>query len=388
MKLQRKHIAIAAGLFVLAGIGWRLSGHDHDSDGGASHGLDRPVPVTMEQVTTGSVPLYASGVGTVQAYNTVNVQVRVDGQLESVNFREGQSVKAGDRLAQIDPRPYQAALDNALANLAKDEATLMNAKRDLVRYEGTARKGYTTDQQRDTQAATVGALAATVQADQATIENARVQLGYTTVTSPIDGRTGIRHIDKGNIVHAADAGALVVITQLQPISLIFTLPQDLLPGITTAELAGPLPVTAFSRDGKTVLGEGVLELVDNEIDPSTGTIRLKARFPNAAQSLWPGQFVNARLELGAVGNGLTVDSRVVQRGPNGVFAYIVKPDDTVEMRAIEVGQDYGGRTLVTHGLNGNERVVVDGQLRVEPGTKVSSVPEQPRQTGSLAPESP
>jgi len=384
MKLSRKHLALAAGIVLLGIIGGRLYFGADTVDSTANHGANRPIPVTVEQVAVSEVPLYLSGVGTVQAYNTVTILARVDGQVESVDFREGQNVKAGDRLAQIDPRPFQAALDNALANLAKDEATLANAKRDLTRYKDTAAKGYSPRQQLDTQSATVDSLTATIQGDQATIENARVQLGYATIISPIDGRTGIRRIDKGNIVHATDTGGLVVITQLQPISAIFTLPQDALPAVAAAEAAGSPPVTAFARDGTTVLGEGILELVDNQIDPATGTIRLKARFPNQSEALWPGEFINARLQIGATHNGLTVDSRVVQRGPKGVYAYIVKADDTVEMRPIEIGQDYRGRTVVTGGLTANERVVVDGQLRLEPGTKVSIAPEQPPQTGSLA----
>jgi len=312
--------------------------------------------------------------------------VRVEGQLESVDFHEGQDVKEGDKLAQIDPRPYQAALDNALANLAKDQALLANAKRDLVRYHDTASRGYTTQQQLETQMATVSSLEATIQADQATIENARVQLGYTTITSPIDGRTGIRLIDKGNIVHAADTGGLVVITQLQPIAAIFTLPQDTLPRVAAALKSGTLAVTAFSRDDKTELGQGTLELVDNEIDTTTGTLRLKARFPNGDLALWPGEFVNVRLQIGVVHDGIVVDSRVLQRGPKGVYAYVIKPDDTVEMRPIETGQDYNGQLLVTKGLSANERVVVDGQLRLQPGMKVSATPaDKPQQTGSLTP---
>src|SRR5579859_5016972 len=312
MKLQKKYLAGAAAVLLLGLAGYRITHNaDQDADNQASN---KPIPVTAGQVDMRDVPLYVVGVGTVQAYNTVNIQARVDGQLDSVDFREGQDVKAGDRLAQIDPRPFQAALDGALATQAKDEATLANARLDLKRYQDTASKGFSSRQQEDTQAATVNSLAAAIQADQAAVENARVQLGYTTITSPIDGRTGIRRVDKGNIVHAADTGALVVVTQLQPISVIFTLPQDVLPRVAAAENAagaagGELNVTAFARDGTTELGQGVLELVDNQIDPTTGTLRLKARFPNPSRSLWPGEFVNARLQVGTVHDGLVVDSR-------------------------------------------------------------------------------
>jgi multidrug efflux system membrane fusion protein len=382
MKLQKKYLVGAGAALLLALVGYRIANHkDNDADNQA---LNKPIPVVAGKVDVGDVPLYVVGVGTVQAYNTVNVQARVDGQLDSVDFREGQDVKAGDRLAQIDPRPFQAALDAALGTLAKDQATLANAKRDLARYQDTASKGYSSRQQLDTQAALVESTSAQIQADQATVENARVQLGYTTITSPIDGRTGIRHIDKGNIVHATDTTGLVVITQLQPISVIFTLPQDALPRVTAAEQGGqPLAVTAFARDGVTELGQGVLELVDNQIDQTTGTIRLKARFANPTRSLWPGEFVNARLQVGTVHDGLVVDSRVVQRGPKGVFAYVIKPDNSVEMRTIEPGQDYGGHTLITKGLAANERVVVDGQMRLQAGSKVdTSAQDKPVQTGS------
>ena len=383
MKTQGKYLA-AAGVLVLGALVWRL----FLDDSGAKPVDAEPaqaIPVLAGEVATRDVPLYASGIGTVQAYNTVTVQARVDGQLDSVDFQEGQDVKEGQVLARIDPRPFQAALDNAVANLAKDQAMLANARRDLSRYQDTAAKGYSSRQQLDTQTASVGSLEATIQADKATIENAEVQLGYTTITAPIDGRTGIRHIDKGNIVHAADTGGLVVITQLKPISLIFTLPQDDLPAIAAAQKNGKLAVTAFTRTGTTQLGVGVLELVDNEIDPATGTIRLKARFPNDDLTLWPGEFVNARLQIGVVRNGLTVDSRVPQRGLNGVVAYVIKPDDTVEIRPIAVGQDYQGQTIVNKGLSAGDRVVVDGQLRLESGSKVSAkLVSDPRQTGSLA----
>ena len=379
MKLQRKHLSIAAGAFILALVGWRVF---HPSTDGDAQAQNKAIPITAGQVSVRDVPLYVSGVGTVQAYNTVIIQARVDGQLESVDFREGQDVKEGDLLARIDPRPFQAALDGALAAQAKDEATLANAKRDLGRYQETAAKGYSSRQQLDTQAASVTSLAAAIQADQAAVVNARVQLGYTTIVSPIDGRTGIRHVDKGNIVHAADTGGLVVITQLQPISAIFTLPQDVLPTVTAAQAGGSLAVTAFARDDKTELGQGILELVDNQIDQTTGTIRLKARFPNPTQSLWPGEFINIRLQVGMAHDGLTVDSRVVQRGPKGVFAYVIKPDDTVEMRPIEAGQDYRGQVLVTKGLSANERVVVDGQLRLQEGSKVTTASQdKPLQAG-------
>ena len=373
---------IAAGVLIVGLIGWLVLGSGRD-DG--DNGANSPVPVVAGLVSSGDVPLYFPGVGTVQAYNTVTVHVRVDGELVKVAFKEGQDVKKGDLLAQIDPKPFQAALDNALGNLARDQATLANAKRDLVRYQETAAKGYSSRQQLDTQQATVTSQAASVQADEATVENARVQLGYTEIAAPLEGRTGIRLVDQGNIVHAADPGGLVVITQLDPISVIFTLPQSRLPRISAALAQGPLTVFADSQDGTTELGKGTLELVDNQIDPTTGTIRLKARFDNPDRKLWPGEFVNARLQVGEIKGGLRVPSPAIQRGAQGLYAYVVKPDNTVEVRQVEVGQEDRGQTLVTKGLAAGDKVVVDGQLRLQPGATVQVVDRNGNavQTGAL-----
>jgi multidrug efflux system membrane fusion protein len=382
MKLNRKSLVAVVGVLAVGLIAWLIlgSGHDEGGNGGGS-----PVPVVAGLVSSGDVPLYFSGIGTVQAYNTVTVHARVDGELVNVAFKEGQDVKKGDLLVQIDPKPFQAALDNALGNLARDQATLANAKRDLARYQETAAKGYSSRQQLDTQQSTVASLTASVQADEATVENARVQLGYTDITAPLDGRTGIRLVDQGNIVHAADPGGLVVITQLDPIAVIFTLPQDKLPAVNAALAQGPLTVIVDSRDNETELGRGTLELVDNQIDPATGTIRLKARFANPAHKLWPGEFVNARLQVGNVPGGLTVPTQVVQRGAQGPYAYVIKPDNTIEVRQLEVGPEDRGRTLITKGLNVGDKVVVDGQLRLQPGALVQIVDRNgnPVQTGAL-----
>jgi membrane fusion protein, multidrug efflux system len=370
--MKTKHIVLAGGAGLLV-IGWLIFGRGGDNK---SAQAAPPVPVVSGQVVARDVPLNLTGIGTVQADNTVTIRARVDGELVNVAFVEGSDVKKGDVLAQIDPRPFQAALDNALATLAKDQATLNNAKRDLARYQDTAGKGYSSRQQMDTQSMTVDATQAQLQADAATIENARVQLGYTTITSPLDGVTGIRLIDQGNIVHASDANGLVVVTQLQPISAIFTLPQTELPQVTAARAKGTLGVVALDSDGVTELDQGTLALVDNQIDPTTGTIKLKASFPNSRRTLWPGQFVNVRLQVGAVHDGLTVTSRVIQRGPKGFFAFVIKPDNTVEMRPVETGQDDRGQILVTKGLNAGERVVVDGQLRLQPGTLVQATEDK------------
>ena len=366
MKSKRKLLAGVAAALIVGWVLVRLISGDR-SDVAVQKGA---IPIVAGQVVAHDVPLYLRGIGTIQAYNTVTVHSRVDGELVNVAFQEGQDVKKGDLLVQIDPRPAQAALDIALANLAKDQAMLANSKRDLGRYKETAAKGFSSLQQLDTQTSTTSSAGATVQADTAAIENARVQLGYTTITAPLDGVTGIRLVDQGNIVHAADATGLVVIAQIQPISALFTLPQDALPRVIAAKANGPLAVTALASDGTTELGQGTLELVDNQIDQTTGTIRLKAKFPNDKRTLWPGQFVNIRLQVGDVRDGLTVASRAVQRGPNGSFAFVVKPDNTTEARPIEIGGDDRGQTLVTKGLKAGERVVVDGQFRLQPGAKV------------------
>jgi multidrug efflux system membrane fusion protein len=366
---------LLAGVAVAAVAGWLILGRGGADT--ASAPKPQPVPVISAQVVAHDVALNLTGIGTVQAYNTVTVHSRVDGELVEVAFHEGSDVKKGEVLARIDPRPYQAALDNALATLSKDQAALANAKRDLVRYQDTAPKGFSSRQQLDTQTMMVDSAQAQIQADNATIENARVQLGYTTIASPLDGVTGIRLIDQGNIVHAVDPGGLVVVTQLQPISAIFTLPQSELPLVAAARAKGDtLTAVALDGDGVTELDQGTLALVDNQIDPATGTVKLKANFPNDRRTLWPGQFVNVRLQVGTAHNGLTVASRVIQRGPKGSFAFVIKPDNTVEMRPVETGQDDRGQTLVTKGLNAGEHVVVDGQLRLQPGTAVQATEDK------------
>jgi multidrug efflux system membrane fusion protein len=371
MKLNYKLLAGAAGLLV---VGWLAFGRGTGNE--VAEEESSVIPVTADHVVARDVALNLVGIGTVQAYNTVTMRARVDGELIDVAFTEGQDVKKGDVLAQIDPRPYQAALDNATATLAKDQAALNNSKRDLGRYKDTAAKGYSSTQQLDTQSASVDSLAAQVQADAANVENAKVQLGYTTITAPLDGVTGIRLVDQGNIVHAADSTGLVVITQLQPISAIFTLPQADLPKVSEARAKGALTVTALDADGTTELGQGTLTLVDNQIDQTTGSVKLKASFPNDKRTLWPGQFVNVRLRIGEVHDGLTVASRVIQRGPKGFFAFVIKPDNTVEMRPVETGQEDRGQVLVTKGLSAGERVVVDGQLRLQPGATVQATDEK------------
>ena len=364
-------IAFAAMLALVAGgIAWYVSREPATATTPPVRSAPAAVPVLAAAAQLRDVQLYLTGLGTVQAFNTVTIKARVDGQIDKIAFTEGQDVKAGDLLAQIDPRPYQAMLTQAIANKASDEAKLANAKLDLQRFSNLVQREFATRQSVDTQHALVAQLEAAIQGDQATIDNARVQLGYTSITSPISGRTGVRQVDQGNIIHASDATGIVVITQLQPISVIFTLPQDVLDQVQEQMRHATLKVIALKRDDKTVIDEGTLALLDNQIDQTTGTIRLKATFPNAANALWPGEFVSARLMLNVARDVITVPAPVVQRGPQGTYAYVIKPDDTVEMRPIQLTQVRDGMAVVAHGLAAGERVVVDGQYKLRPGVHV------------------
>jgi len=369
--MKHRTIAVIALLaFAATGVlAWRLM-HDPAAAAAATTTSDAAVPVIAQAVQAHDVPIYLTGIGTVQAFNTVTIRTRVDGQIDKIAFVEGQDVKAGDLLAQIDPRPLQAQLEEAQAQKASHEAQLGDAKIDLQRFTNLAQRGAATQQSVDTQKALVAQLEANIQADQAAIDNATVQLGYTAITAPISGRTGLRLVDQGNIVHATDQTGLVVLTQIEPISLVFSLPEDALPDVAHAMAQGSLKAVAFGRDDKTELAEGTLALIDNEIDQTTGTIRLKATFPNKDHALWPGQFVNAHLYLTVRHDGLTVPAAVVQRGPQGTYAYVIKPDSTVEMRPIAVAQMRDGIALIDSGLSAGERVVVDGQYKLRPGARV------------------
>jgi membrane fusion protein, multidrug efflux system len=345
-----------------------------DMRGGAAPAAVAPppkVPVEVANAERRDVPVYLQGIGTVQAFNTVTVHSRVDGELMKVAFTEGQDVKVGDLLAQIDPRPFKAQLEQAEAKKAQDEAQLADAKINLARFATLALKEFATQQSVDTQRAMVAQLTATVQADQAAIDFARTQLQYTTINSPIDGRTGIRQVDQGNIIHATDTTGLVVLTQLKPISMIFSLPEDALPDVSRAMQAGTVEVIALSRDEKEQLGAGTLALIDNEIDQTTGTMRLKATFPNRDHRLWPGQFVNARLLVTTRRNVVTVPSIAVQRGAQGPFVYVVKRDNTVELRWLTMGEIRDKVAVIERGVADGERVVTVGQYRLQPGTPVA-----------------
>src|ERR1700726_2509139 len=330
-------------------------------------------PIVAGAVAQHDVPIYLTGVGTVIAYNTDIVRAQIQGQIISINFTEGQTVHAGDLLAQIDPRPYQALIEQYTGNLERDQAQLKNARANLTRYTTLGDKGWATPQLVETQQAQVGELQATIKSDQALIDAAKVQLSYTRLTSPIDGVVGIRQIDVGNIISPSNTNGLVVVTQLDPISLIFTLPETSLPKIQQqqAKTRTPLSVLAYSQDDTMMLDQGVLGLVNNEILQTTGSIQLKANFPNTSNKLWPGQLVNARLLLDTRHNGLTVPAAVVQQGAKGPYAYVVNPDSTVAIRPIKVAQISNGQALIDSGLRADEQVVVDGQYKVQPGTHVT-----------------
>jgi membrane fusion protein, multidrug efflux system len=339
------------------------------------------VPVVAAPVKSGNVPIYLHGIGTVDAWNTVVVRSQVEGQLIRIDFKEGQMVHKGQLLAQIDPRPYQATLDQMIANRDRDQATLQNAALDLNRYATLLPNQLTVSQQQyDTQNTTVAQLKAQIKADEAQIENARVQLGYTRLTSPIDGVTGIYQLDVGNIIYPNSTNnALVTVAQIQPIAVIFTLPEADLPEIQKQMAKGPMTVLAYSQDNKTLLGRGKLLLVNNEINQATGTLQLKAIFPNKQSRLWPGQLVNARLLLETLPHGLTVPAPAVQQGPNGSYVYVINPDRTVAIRPVTVAQIGNLRAVIASGLKAGERVVVNGQSRLQPDSRVAVVTGQAAQ---------
>jgi membrane fusion protein, multidrug efflux system len=329
-----------------------------------------PIGVVAASVQSHDVPIYLRGVGTVIAYNNVLVRSQITGQLVKISFQQGQQVKKGDVLAVIDPRPYQAELDQAIANRDRDQAHLENAKIDLNRYTDLAKQKSIAQQLPDSQKAIVDQLVATIKSDDAIIESARVNLGYTNLTSPIDGVTGIRQIDIGNVIHPTDVNGLVDVTQIEPISLIFTLPEAEFVPVQERLSQGPITVFVDGQDGKQ-LDQGTLDLIDNQIIQTTGTIRLRAQFPNKKHLLWPGQLVNARLLIDTRHDGLTVPASVVQQGPQGAYAYVVNPDSSVAIRPIKVAQISEGQALIDSGLQANEQVVVDGQYKLQPGAHVT-----------------
>jgi multidrug efflux system membrane fusion protein len=362
----------AVGIIALAAIGvicWL--GLRSPAPTAAAQTAPQAVPVTAGVVAAQDVPVFLNAIGTVQAYNMVAIKSRVDGQIVRIDFKEGQDVKAGDPLFQIDPRPFQATLDQAQASKQKDEAQLAGALLDLERYEKLIGTGYQTRQSYDNQRATVAQLQAALKGDDAQINTAKLNLSYADIRSPIDGRTGARLVDKGNLVHANDNNPLVMITEVKPIFVSFTLPQENLEDVRENHKGSPLVVNAYTGDGKKQLAEGKLTLIDNTIDQATGTIHLKARFDNEDERLWPGQFVGLRVVLSTRRDVATVPSQTVQNGPNGHYAYVIKPDNTVERREVEVASIQDGIAVVTKGLAAGERVVVDGQYRLTNGARVN-----------------
>lgn len=333
------------------------------------------VPATLVKVAQEDVPKYLIAVGTVQPLASVTVRARVDGQLERLGYVEGQDVKAGQVLAEIDAKPFRAQLDQALAQKARDEAQLVNARRDLDRYTELSRLDSIAQQTLDTQRALVAQLQAAVQNDAAQVNYAQVQLGYTTITAPLSGRAGARLVDPGNIVHAADAGGLVVINQIDPIAVVFAVSGDAVQEINRARQGGgKLAVLAYARDGDALLARGELVLVNNQIDVASGTVQLKARFANAGHALWPGQYVNVRLQVGEYRQAPTVPAPVVQRGQDGAYAYVVGGDGKAQLRPIEIVQIQDGKAVVGKGLQAGETVVADGQYKIKPGVPVVAGP--------------
>jgi multidrug efflux system membrane fusion protein len=320
-----------------------------------AQGMGGPVPVTTATAKREDFEVYLRGLGQVQALNSVLVRARVDGTLQQVPVKEGQTVKEGDLLAVIDPRPYQAALDQANAKLAQDEADLQNAKLDLQRYASLAKQDFASRQQVDTQQALVNHASAAIVGDQAAIVAAKLNVSYAYILSPITGRTGLRQVDPGNMIHSSEAVGIMTVTQVQPIAATFTLPQDQLPLVTKAMAAGPVKTLAYNGDDKTLLDTGTLLTPDNSIDTSTGTIKLKATFPNPGNLLWPGQFVNVRVLVGVQKNVVTVPTAAVMHGPAGLYAYVVKPDATVARQEVTAGLDNGTTTVVTAGLSDGHR---------------------------------
>jgi membrane fusion protein, multidrug efflux system len=380
-------VAAAAALIVVAALAWHWLGAWLRPPVVA-----RPsaVAVDVAVVRRADVPVYQEGLGTVQAFYTVTVTARVDGQIEKVAFKEGQHVHKGELLVQIDPRPYQAALGVALATRAKDEALLANARLDLKRYEELAPEELASKQTVDTQRSLIAQLIAQVKGDEAAIDNARTQLDYTTITSPIEGRTGIRLVDPGNIVHAADTAGMVVVTQLEPIAVILSLPEENFGELSAALQRGPVTATVLSRDDKEVLDTGTVELIDNQIDQTTGTIRVKTILPNRQQRLWPGQFVNVRVLTQTRPQVLTIPAAALERGPDGTFTYVLQPDSTVAVALLTIGEQQGNLVVVEKGVSAGQQVVTSNQYRLQPGTRVrptasAAAPGRPEGAAGPAP---
>src|SRR5277367_3422283 len=361
--------AILAVVAVCGYLGWRAY-EGAAANAAKASAPPAPIPVTVAAVRKADFPVYLNGLGVVEPYDTVTVSSRVDGEITKIDFRQGQIVKEGDILAQIDPRPYQAAVDQALAKKAADEAMLKNAQLNPQRYTTLNKEDFSSRQQLDTQQATVDQLIAQVKGDQGAIDNAQTELSYTMIRSPLVGKTGFRLIDPGNIVHASASTGIVTIVKLQPISVVFTAPEEDVPAINNALAAGTVPVDALSSDGLTLLSHGHLALVNNAVDQASGDIRMKATFANTDNILWPGLSVSTRLLLDTLKDVIVVPVDAVQRGPNGLYAWVVGKDDKVGMRDIKVAQEGEKMSVVTQGLSPDESVVVEGQSRLKQGALV------------------
>ena len=374
--MSRWKWALIVVAIVLAGvIGWRLMSHREAAAQRAGAGGDAPVPVTVVSVEQKDVPVYLEALGTVQALNTVTVNAQVSGQLKSINFNEGEEVKAGALIAEIDPRTYQAALDQAMAKTKQDQAQLSASRSTQQRYEDLIKQHFVAAQDLENQRQLVHQQEALVAADEAAASSARTQLSFTKITAPIDGMAGIRQVDVGNLVTANAGTGIVVLTQVHPLNVVFNLPEQNLDQVrTTDDASDPLPVTALDRTGAHPIAEGVLKVIDNQIDTTTGTFKLKAEFANENNALWPGQFVNVRVRVKTVAGGLVVPSTAVQRGPDGNYAYVVQPDSTVAMTPVQLGNPVGDDAIVvTSGLKVGDKVVTEGQFRLKPGSKVQAL---------------
>jgi membrane fusion protein, multidrug efflux system len=374
---------IAATLIAAAGIALTVT-HLRGAAEPAQAAVAPPaVPVVAGTVHQGDVPIYLRGVGTVIAYNNVIVRSQITGQITKIAFTQGQTVHQGDLLAEIDPRPYQAQLDQAMANRDRDQAQVLNAQANSTRYTSLQQKGYASTQLVETQNAQLAQLQAMVKSDEGVIEQAQTNLSYTKLTAPIDSVTGIRQVDIGNIIHPTDPNGLVDLTQVQPISLIFSLPQTDFVEIQQQMAKGPLTVLAYSQDDKTRLDQGKLDLIDNQIVQTTGTIRLRASFPNAKRLLWPGELIDARLLLDTRHDGLTIPASAVQQGPNGSFVWVIGSDETVQTRPVTISQISEGQALVDSGLQANEKIVAQGQYRLVAGVRVQELQGQEAQQADL-----
>jgi membrane fusion protein, multidrug efflux system len=382
----RRLLRLSVWLLGIAALGgaayWGLLTYQKDGDAAPARqagDTTPPVRVTIDTVTTMDVPIAVDGIGTVQGFNTVTVRSRVDGALIEIGFKEGQSVAVGDVLFRIDPRPYKAALDQAKAKLQQSTAQLEFAKLDFERSQQLISRGAVSKQQLDSTQSQVHMLQAQIEADKAAIAAAQTQFDYTTIRSPIDGRVGLRGVDIGNIVTANSSTSLVVVTQVKPISVVFTLPENSLTPLSAAMAKGPVAVTVSGRDSRKPIAKGEIDSLDNQIDATTGTIRLKSVLPNTELTLWPGQFVNVRVELDVLRNRIAVPSAAIQRGPEGEFVYIVKPDRTAEARLIQIAIQSDGWAVISNGLQANERIVTEGAFRLRPGMSV--VPAGQRRPG-------